>query len=154
MHVQQRVLTPLGLGTVVGFERFSPQGGSIEPSVVDVPNSSARVIVKLDHASRWVGGTSEFPHPYCFRKDAKPVTMVQLRHLSPPAQEGGMSDGLVLRCRSCDGLRQYGLARAEGWSFDAEGEPMQAYYCGRCTAEISQELGVQPLPAYDLPPEV
>ncbi|MCY1291171.1 hypothetical protein D9M69_451990 [compost metagenome] len=70
----QRVVTPLGLGTVVGFEVF-PDGKAAEVVDVDAGDGyyPCRVVVALDDPEAWIGRTDEFPHPFFFRKEVEHV---------------------------------------------------------------------------------
>lgn len=63
MHIGQRVQTPLSLGTILGFESFTPKGQQGPTSEIDNGN---RVIVQLDNPENWIS-TKLTPHPYMFR---------------------------------------------------------------------------------------
>lgn len=63
----QRVQTPLGAGTVVGFERFTPGGFSAPLSDTDNEGSTSRVVVQLDRPENWLGTSPEHPDPYMYR---------------------------------------------------------------------------------------
>lgn len=52
--VGQRVLTPYGEGTVLGFEAFGDDGMSIDHCQVD--NGVSRIVVQLDRPEDFAGG--------------------------------------------------------------------------------------------------
>lgn len=60
----QRVLTPLGAGTVECFETFIENG---------MRAIHCRVVVNLDDGSRWAASTNTSPHPYMFRNEVCPM---------------------------------------------------------------------------------
>ena len=60
----QRVLTPLGAGTVECFETFIENG---------MRAIHCRVVVNLDDGSRWAASTNASPHPYMFRNEVCPM---------------------------------------------------------------------------------
>lgn len=72
LHHQQRVQTPLGPGTVLGFERFTPAGTSAPLSLTDVEGSTSRVAVQLDDPTRWACHKLSID-PYFFRCDLQPL---------------------------------------------------------------------------------
>ena len=43
------VLTPDGMGTIKGFERFDQYGKSLPLSLEDTPNSGSRVAIELEN---------------------------------------------------------------------------------------------------------
>jgi len=49
LHYGMLVLTPDGMGTVKGFERFTPTGHSAPLATEDVPGSSSRVAIELEN---------------------------------------------------------------------------------------------------------
>lgn len=67
--VGQRVHTPKGDATVVGFESFTPKGACNPITAFDYGN---RVIVRLDHPENWKP-TLLTPDPYMFRSDLKEI---------------------------------------------------------------------------------
>lgn len=64
----QRVQTPLGAGTVLGFERFTLNGFSAPNSDTDIEGSTSRVVVQLDHPENWACHPL-CPHPYMLRSE-------------------------------------------------------------------------------------
>lgn len=140
-QVKQRVLTCRGLGTVEGFERFDSKGNTAPVSLTDTEDSTARVIVALDHPERWSLGTVESPHPYMYRRDLRALDGLVLKPLTPTAYPDNMAATLSMRCHSCDRLKAYELAREAGWTYDPDGPALEAYYCEVCTAEVRREVG-------------
>lgn len=70
MHKDQRVMTPLGPGTVIGFEGFINNGmnGVVYDTEAGIP--TCRVVVRLDDPSAWLFHKPEDPKdPYMFRSD-------------------------------------------------------------------------------------
>lgn len=67
----QRVHTPHGPGTVLGFERFGSDGHTAPMSETDVEGSSCRVIVQLDEPGNWRGSAKGHP-PHYFRCEINP----------------------------------------------------------------------------------
>ncbi len=72
----QRVLTPLGAGTVKCFETFTSDG----MKAVEVENDPGedtqhitRIVVKLDDRRRWAASSAKMPHPYMFRNEVCPM---------------------------------------------------------------------------------
>lgn len=66
IQVGQRVQTPLGFATVLGFESFYDQGR--RASLVSTENGG-RVLCRLDDPNMWHGATELHPDPYMFRSD-------------------------------------------------------------------------------------
>lgn len=63
----QRMRTPYGPATIVGFERFGPDGKSLELATEDT-NSESRVCVELDQENAWANG--EWGNkPYIYRSE-------------------------------------------------------------------------------------
>lgn len=62
--VGQRVQTPLGLATILGFEEFDSKGSS-KPLRVEY-DSGGRVCCKLDEPDNWFG-SKQGMDPYIFR---------------------------------------------------------------------------------------
>ena len=72
----QRVLTPLGAGTVECFETFIDNGmKAIQVEVDEGPDTwhPCRIVVNLDDGSRWAASTNTSPHPYMFRNEVCPM---------------------------------------------------------------------------------
>lgn len=67
LRVNQHLMTPLGPGKVVGFERFTPEGQQAPDSLTDRPDDICRVQVQLDTPENWVCHATSKTHPYFFR---------------------------------------------------------------------------------------
>lgn len=65
--IGQRVQTPLGVGTVAGFEEFNIKGWPISPSRVD--RGYGRVTVRLGEPDAWHLMSEKTPDPYCYRNE-------------------------------------------------------------------------------------
>lgn len=63
MHIGQRVQTPLGLGTILGFEHFK---NGYEALPISPTNTGGRAIVQLDNPENWAC-TKLTPNSYMFR---------------------------------------------------------------------------------------
>jgi hypothetical protein len=81
----QRVMTNLGSGTIEAFEDFDLHGSSLTPVDSD-PGYGGRVIVRLDEPEKWIGASSEFPHPYIFRGE---IGVLDEPDISPEAPSPG-----------------------------------------------------------------
>ncbi len=66
-HVNQRVQTPLGPGTILGFENFNSKGSS-NPDMDTDPNNGFRVHVRLDEPKNWLAPPGQ-PDPYMNRSE-------------------------------------------------------------------------------------
>lgn len=63
----QRVRTPYGAASIVGFERFGPDGRSQELAEEDT-NPESRICVELDSESAWANGAWG-NQPYLYRSE-------------------------------------------------------------------------------------
>jgi hypothetical protein len=66
----QRVQTPLGPGTILGFESFNARGFSNPLSDSD---TGGRAQVQLDTPGNWLAATEAQPHPYMFRSQLQEI---------------------------------------------------------------------------------
>lgn len=67
----QRVQTPLGVGTVLGFETFTANGMKAYLSDTDQENNS-RVAIQLDRPENWAGYPQHNP-PYFIRSEISEI---------------------------------------------------------------------------------
>lgn len=65
----QRVMTPMGPATVLGFEAFTPEGSTDTPSDFD---TGRRIIVALDDPEKWVF-SSQGLNPHMFRHEVEAI---------------------------------------------------------------------------------
>jgi len=65
--IGQRVITPMGVGTITGFEWFSDK---LNADRVSSKDAGGRAIVRLDDPAAWKP-TLLTPHPYMSRSDLK-----------------------------------------------------------------------------------
>ncbi len=56
-----------------------------------------------------------------------------LKKLQPT--NGLAANGLRTVCLACGKAVKYGEAVAQGWTYDPEGKPYEAYYCQPCMNE-------------------
>jgi len=61
MRMNDRVKTPHGPGTVIGFECFTEEGKYAGTTRVP-SNPSSRVVVELDQPENWAGHAHGYPH--------------------------------------------------------------------------------------------
>jgi hypothetical protein len=66
-YKDQKVQTPHGKGSIVGFEKFNTKGFSDHHSDTDI---GGRIIVKLEQPHTWKP-TAMTPDPYYFRREVE-----------------------------------------------------------------------------------
>ena len=66
--IGQRVDTPMGLGTVKGFEMYLQDGMAVDVFDADPQTEGSRVIVRLDDPERWAAHATH-GDPYFFRAE-------------------------------------------------------------------------------------
>lgn len=87
--LHQRVNTPIGQGTIIGFESevlkprpsviatkgfYPDKNHNVRYELTTVEeDSGGRILVRLDNPKKWLGLSEENPHPFMFRHEVSPI---------------------------------------------------------------------------------